>query len=224
MKAKAQRTKRADSTPDSSRPLPDKISGKRLAEIAGISPQRVSVLRRQGLSPIEIISGVRMGRSGRRVAALPTNGTHAPAPGDEPATLAEAQLSKLSVEVKLKRLELSERRRVLVPLELLETAVNFMVATDRQMLARIMALPLELAAECATESDPVAIEQLLTKHLERVIDQADLAHRRTMHEAGLQLPNVNLLGSAAEVAEQLAKLMHDSASGAADHAGRKDLP
>jgi len=158
-------------------------------------------------------------RSGNYHQRSALNG-HGGAPGVE--TIASLQRDKLRAEVALKCLMFRERRRELIPREVFHRAVEFMCATTRQLIEKILSLPGELAATCAEQSDALEIERLWRENLERVIDTADTENRRTMHAAGLRIAGVDLLASADEVAEQLKKLMHESVSEMEEELARSD--
>jgi hypothetical protein len=130
---------------------PSRGSGKLLAKKAGLSEASISTKRRQGKSDAQIVE------EGRRV--------HTKRKTTE--SYAAAQARKEVALANIREIEVSVKRRELVPIGKINVFVAGMIIKAREELLRIGP---ELRDRLAQEADPIACEQLVAARIQAALN------------------------------------------------------
>jgi hypothetical protein len=140
-----------------------RVTGAQIARLAGISPQRVSVLLAQGKSAGEIILSQELKRSTR--AGEEPGESHQP--GGKPETYLRARARKESILADLRAIELKRRRGELAPIAELQ---NWFAAQIIYARNALLLLPSRLRDELGACDGP-ACEELLKRELCAILEQ-----------------------------------------------------
>jgi hypothetical protein len=112
------------------------MNGVELGRAVGVSPQRISQLRQQGLTNAQIAAGERLGRNGRPAVISRPDGGASPH-FYKSRSLADLQRAKLAVEVETKQLALAEKKGQLVKASTALFMLSNIVITVRDRLLRV---------------------------------------------------------------------------------------
>jgi hypothetical protein len=142
-------------------------SAAQVAKLAGVSISRVYRLRQEGRSDAQIIADAQRRKEEfvlRDLPTVPVNG-HA---ADGTLSFAAARAAKENWAAKLRQVEYQERSGELIPVSYVRYwGVNFLIAAKDEMLKA----PSELADTLAAESNPRAVEEVLRRWVERVMNK-----------------------------------------------------
>jgi len=173
---------------------PKKMTGRKLAEAAGISEVRVSQLRRQGLSDLEIRSGIRR-RPNSHDGSLITNG-HAADHSNK--SLIDLHREKLLLDNERRKLELEQKRGSLIATEVVQLVVSHMAASFRAVTSELLELPQRLRDR--VDARPGGeVEGIMRSEVEQIIER--------LHQENIRA--VELLGERVNAAYRASIMSHE---------------
>jgi hypothetical protein len=157
------------------------MTNKQLGDVSGISGQRASQLRRQGLSDLQIRAGIRRRPKLASGAASPTANGHAADYANK--SLIDLHREKLVLDNERRKLELAERRGDLVRTEMVQMVVANIASSFRSTVAELTLLPQQLRDRC--DCRPGAeVEQTMRVEVDRIIARLHAENLRAVELLG----------------------------------------
>jgi hypothetical protein len=145
---------------------PERPSAALIARLAGVSIARVNALRQQGRDDADIITTSRQfALRGLPAVPIPITNGHAAAHG---VPYSESLAKKEESLAELRRIEVMERRRELLPVSYFRLWATKFLTEGRDIL---LAGPSELQDALAAESDPLKVNIILRNWVGRVMER-----------------------------------------------------